>query len=110
MPQIEIARGKDRDAIYRMRHDIYAEELGQHTRNTTGRLTDGLDERNVYFVARKGSEIAGFVSVTPPGLGSYSVEKYVPREDLPIAFGDGLYEVRLLTVRPSHRGASSLRS
>lgn len=105
MLEIEIARGKDRDVIYGMRHDVYAEELGQHTPNTTGRLTDGLDERNVYFVARKGSEIAGFISVTPPGLGSYSVEKYVPREDLPLTFDDGLYEVRLLTVHPSHRGA-----
>ena len=45
------------------------------------------------------------ISVTPPCLGSYWVAKYVSREDPPLPFDDGLYEVRLLTVRPSHRGA-----
>jgi histidinol-phosphate/aromatic aminotransferase/cobyric acid decarboxylase-like protein len=58
---------------------------------------------NVYLVATIAGEIAGFVSITPPGEAGYSIDKYFARHDLPLRFDDDLYEVRLLTVTGAHR-------
>ncbi len=97
----------DREAIYRIRHDVYARELGQHHANDAGRLTDALDAYNVYYVAERtaadGAEIVGFISLTPPGTPSYSIDKYFTREDIPVVFDDGLFEIRILTVVEEHR-------
>jgi histidinol-phosphate/aromatic aminotransferase/cobyric acid decarboxylase-like protein/N-acyl-L-homoserine lactone synthetase len=100
--QIRLASPEDRRAVYRLRHRVYAEELRQHATNDAGELTDALDTFNLYIVAALGDEIAGCISVTPPGR-SYSVDKYLRRAELPFPCDDGLYETRLLTVRPEHR-------
>ncbi|MBI4664034.1 MAG: histidinol-phosphate aminotransferase family protein [Verrucomicrobia bacterium] len=94
----------DRECIYRIRHDVYACELRQHHLNAEGRLTDTLDEHNVYLVAKVQGEVAGFVSITPPTAPSYSIDKYANRGRLPFAVDKGLYEVRLLTVTKPRRG------
>lgn len=94
----------DREEIYRIRHDIYARELRQHQTNAAGRLTDALDDHNLYLVARCGGALAGFVSITPPTAPALSIDKYVARSALPYAVDDGLYEIRLLTVLRPHRG------
>jgi histidinol-phosphate/aromatic aminotransferase/cobyric acid decarboxylase-like protein/predicted GNAT family N-acyltransferase len=98
-----MATSEDRPAIYRLRHEVYATELGQHPENAQQQLSDGLDEFNHYIVATSDDEIVGFLSITPPGHGRYSVDKYVTRDELPVPVDDGLYEVRLLTVAKSHR-------
>ena len=100
---LRMAETGERPSIYRLRHDVYATELGQHPENPQGMLSDALDEFNHYIVACEEGEIVGFVSLTPPGHGRYSVDKYVPREELPVPADDRLYEVRLLTVAKSHR-------
>ncbi len=104
---IEPENAEDRDAIYSIRHEVYARELRQHPVNESGRLSDGIDLYNEYIVARVGAEIVGFVSVTPPGNARYSFEKYVDRKECPFKVDDSLYEVRLLTVVPSFRGSCS---
>jgi len=65
--QIALADDADRSAIYKLRHQIYALELGQHHPNVERQLRDPLDEYNVYLKASVGEQIGGFVSVTPPG-------------------------------------------
>jgi histidinol-phosphate/aromatic aminotransferase/cobyric acid decarboxylase-like protein len=99
---VALADDCDRPELYRIRHQIYASELGQHPANAAGCLSDPLDTCNFYLKAVAGGRIVGFVSITPPGQ-HYSVDKYFAREDFPFPFDDGLYEVRLLTVLPSHR-------
>jgi len=99
-----LADAEDREEIFRLRHEIYARELGQHAVNPTGALRDQLDAVNHYLTARCGGVIAGFVSITPPRAPSFSVDKYFTRAALPFAFDDRLYEVRLLTVLQPHRG------
>ncbi len=99
-----LADDADREEIFRLRHEIYARELGQHAVNRAGALRDSLDAHNVYLVARCGSEIAGFVSLTPPRAPAFSIDKYFPRARLPFDFDDRLFEVRLLTVLQAHRG------
>jgi histidinol-phosphate/aromatic aminotransferase/cobyric acid decarboxylase-like protein len=101
---LALATSADRNKIYRLRHAVYAAELGQYAINATGELQDNLDGMNSYLVARIGNEIAGFVSITPPNAGGYSIDKYVPRSALPFEFDDRLYEIRLLTVVRPHRG------
>ena len=99
-----MATESERRMIYEVRHEIYAAELAQHARNDRGRLNDPLDEFNVYITATVGNELAGFISVTPPAGGAYSIDKYLQRSRMPFAFDDKLYEVRILTVRKPYRG------
>src|SRR5438552_2498095 len=129
---LSVATETDREVIYRLRHEVYARELGQHAASPAGQLRDALDDWNIYLVARIGGQIAGFISLTPPPSvqeGSaelqfgarlctsavatasdhssgfhYSIDKYVSRDALPFRFDDGLYEIRLLTVVKPHRG------
>jgi histidinol-phosphate/aromatic aminotransferase/cobyric acid decarboxylase-like protein len=101
---IRPADDADRPAIYRHRHAVYASELGQHSENAQAKLSDALDGHNLYIVALLGGEIAGFVSITPPGGHAYSVDKYFARADMPFPFDDDLFEVRLLTVVSRFRG------
>lgn len=105
MLSLHIADAGDRECIYAMRHRVYATELGQHGENAEGRLTDALDATNVYLVAKTGGEITGFVSITPPGGAGYSIDKYFARDELPLRFDDGLFEVRLLTVTSASRAS-----
>lgn len=102
---VGFAHPLDRESIYALRHEVYAAELGQHPENDAHVLSDHLDAVNTYIVAKIDSEIAGFVAITPPGDAGYSIDKYFTREDIPIVFDTGLYEVRLLTVSPRWRGS-----
>jgi histidinol-phosphate/aromatic aminotransferase/cobyric acid decarboxylase-like protein len=103
--RLTLREGTDRDrpAIYRLRHEVYATELGQHAENPQGILSDALDDFNHYLVACAESEIVGVVSITPPGHDRYSIDKYLPREELPIPVDRYLHEVRLLTVAKPYR-------
>jgi histidinol-phosphate/aromatic aminotransferase/cobyric acid decarboxylase-like protein len=105
--RIAFATETDRNSIYYLRHAVYATELAQHESNAEERLSDPLDQYNKYIVATIGSEIVGFISITPPGNGSYSVDKYFSRKDLPFHSDSTIYEVRLLTV-PVHRRGHSI--
>ncbi len=102
---LSVADAADREEIHRLRHVVYARELGQHAVNPAGELRDALDTTNHYIVARSGGAITGFISLTPPTAPSFSIDKYFARDALPIAFDDTLYEVRLLTVLQPHRGS-----
>ena len=103
---VSLADERDRAAIYAIRHQVYAEQLKQHSESGTGLLIDPLDEVNQYIAVKCSGEIAGFVSITPPNARGYSVDKYFARSSLPVVFDHRLYEVRLLTVTDAHRGTS----
>lgn len=105
--QLRTARPDDLEWIFEVRHRVYAQELGQHAVNPAGRLRDGLDEDNVYLVAARGADRIGFVSVTPPWLGRYSLDKYLTRDELPVLNDDDLFEVRILTVEPRWRATAA---
>ena len=102
--RISIATRSEREQIYRIRHDVYARELGQHSENASGRLTDALDVFNVYIAASIGTQVVGFVSITPPDHDRYSLDKYVHRGEFPFEFDIGVFEVRILTVIEPFRG------
>jgi hypothetical protein len=61
MLELRLASEADREWIYRLRHEVYARELGQHLPNEARRLTDALDEADVYLVAAHGAQPVGFI-------------------------------------------------
>lgn len=101
--QLRVATPEDREWIHELRHRVYAQELGQHAPDPAGRLHDGLDGDNVYLVAARGTARIGFVSLTPPWLGRYALDKYLTRDELPLLAESDLFEVRILTVEPRWR-------
>jgi hypothetical protein len=46
--RIALATESEREIIYKLRHDVFACELAQHVENAERKLTDALDEYNVY--------------------------------------------------------------
>ena len=100
-----IASNLDRQEIYKIRHLIYAQELNQHAVNSSQQLTDDLDAENKYIVAKAENQILGFISITTPNSKKYSVDKYFSRSDIPYAFDEYLYEIRLLTVLEKSRNS-----
>src|ERR1051325_11808739 len=58
---LSVAGEQDREAVYRLRHEVYAHELRQHETNPSGRLQDRLDDGNVYLVAKIAGQIAGLI-------------------------------------------------
>jgi histidinol-phosphate/aromatic aminotransferase/cobyric acid decarboxylase-like protein len=104
---LSVATEVDRQAIYKIRHEIYAQELNQHSKNLTGQLTDDLDRENHYIVARYGKQIIGFISITCPNSKAYSVDKYFSRSAIPFPFDEFLYEIRLLTVLKNNRNGNT---
>ncbi|MFT5144008.1 MAG: histidinol-phosphate/aromatic aminotransferase/cobyric acid decarboxylase-like protein [Rhodothermales bacterium] len=100
---MRIAAPSDREQIFRLRHQVFGTELGQHQENETGQLRDRLDSVNEYIVAAAGSDVVACISITPPNAIGYSIDKYIDRGDLSIPFDSGLYELRLLLVTPDWR-------
>ncbi|MFE2021821.1 aminotransferase class I/II-fold pyridoxal phosphate-dependent enzyme [Streptomyces sp. NPDC059499] len=104
--QIRAADAEDLVWIHELRHRVYAQELGQHAPRPEGRLHDALDGDNVYLVAARGPVRMGFVSLTPPWLGRYGLDKYLTRDELPLLSEGGAFEVRILTVEPRWRSTA----
>src|ERR1700690_1209746 len=102
--RISIAYDSDRDSIYALRHEVYAEELHQHPTTHKCMLSDSVDAFNEYIMVKIDARLVGFVSITPPGFGRYSIDKYLARENVGLSFDEGLYEIRILTVARPHRG------
>ncbi|MEV2255678.1 histidinol-phosphate transaminase [Streptomyces sp. NPDC050147] len=105
--ELRAATPEDLEWIHELRHRVYAQELGQHAPDPTGSLRDGLDGENVYLVAARGTARIGFVSLTPPWVGRYALEKYLTRDELPLLTEDDLFEIRILTVEPRWRSTAA---
>lgn len=103
--QVRHATASDLEWVHELRHRVYAEELGQHPRDPGGRLRDGLDAENVYLVAATGTDRMGFISLTPPWVGRFSLDKYVTRDNFPVLDDEAAFEVRILTVEPRWRNS-----
>ncbi len=103
--RIALVETKDRLKIYQIRHQVYAQELGQHRTTQEHVLSDPLDNINLYITATIDHELAGFISITPPCAERYSFEKYVSRDVLPFPMNDTIYELRILTVAKHHRSS-----
>jgi histidinol-phosphate/aromatic aminotransferase/cobyric acid decarboxylase-like protein len=102
--KISLAGAKDMGAVYRLRHEVYAEEIGQYTSTDDGILLDAPDLSCTYVIATLNDELVGMVGITPPESARYSVDKFLSREEVPFKFDETLYEIRALTVKQPYRG------
>lgn len=102
---ISVATPSEREALYRLRHDVYATELEQYESRQNGILPDVAELLSTYIVASLNNELVGFIGITTPDSPSYSVDKYIPRSKNPIQFNNELYEIRALTVTQQKRGS-----
>jgi histidinol-phosphate/aromatic aminotransferase/cobyric acid decarboxylase-like protein/GNAT superfamily N-acetyltransferase len=103
--RVATADPHDRDEIFRARHDVYADELGQYEASPDGVLRDAENVDSTYIVASVGGRMVGFVGVTPPESPRFSVDRHLARGDMPLPFDNSLFEVRALTVLPGARGS-----
>lgn len=94
-----------RNDIDRIRHNVYASELGQFSLRSNGMLKDRPEVESIYITATDGDTLVGFVGITPPASPRYSVDHYLSRSDIPVQFDAQLYEIRALTVIDSARGS-----
>ncbi len=85
---LRVALPSERQSIYRLRHAVYAKEIGQHPVQASGRLSDALDEKNIYLAAQRSRQLCGFISITPPRPNTFSLSKYLPNQPLPFALAD----------------------
>jgi len=103
--RISVANANERQAVYRMRHDVYSTELGQYGSRPDGSLPDATDVASAYIIASIGEEVVGFVGITPPNSPRLSVEKHLSRDEIPIVLDKRTFEIRALTVNQSLRGS-----
>jgi histidinol-phosphate/aromatic aminotransferase/cobyric acid decarboxylase-like protein len=101
---LSVASDVDRMVVYRARHDVYATELGQYESRADGILPDRESLHATYIVASVDGAMVGFVGITPPDSQSFSVDRYLRRDEIPFAFDHLLYEIRALTVLKPFRG------
>ena len=98
-----MASDGDREAVERLRHEVYALELGHHPSDLSGRLVESGWADAVYVLARVGEEVVGFVSITPPWAPGYAIERYLSAEAVADVRATQAFEVRALTVAKEHR-------
>jgi len=101
-----MANESQREQIRRLRHAVYAVELRQHAENNRGELSDDLDRFNVQIAASRGDSLLGFITITPPEGGRFSIDKYFARSEIPFELDDRAFEIRLLTVPTDRRGST----
>ena len=94
------------EAIHRLNHRTFAEEIPQHDPHPDGRLVDRFHDRNVYLIALHGKQLAGMVALRFDR--PFSVEQKAPEAMRGLPPGHRWCEIRLLAVEPRHRGTALL--
>jgi GNAT superfamily N-acetyltransferase len=89
------------EQVFRLNHDVFAEELAQHQGDESGRLVDKFHDKNVYYVAVHDERVVGMIALhdRPP----FSVAGKLADSEAVLAKLGRLIEVRLLAVEPAHR-------
>lgn len=96
----------ERDAIARLNHRTFTDEIPQHTPNDSGALIDRFDDENVYLVAFDGDTLVGMLAVRdkrPFSLDSKleDIDRFLPPHRR-------MCEIRLLVVDPARRSGRVL--
>ncbi len=105
--RFELATPRDVDAIRRLNHRTFAEEIPQHPVHDDRRLIDRFERGSLFIVARAGTDLVGMLSVRPDR--PFSLESKLPGFERYLPPGRRVCEVRLLSVEPSRRQGTVLR-
>lgn len=94
------------DAMWRLNHRTFSDELGQHAVHADGILIDKFHEKNIYRVAKAGAQIVGMVAAHTQA--PFSVVSHfgsvMEREIVPGKTG----EIRLLALEKNLRGKTDV--
>ncbi|MEJ0098933.1 MAG: GNAT family N-acetyltransferase [Pseudomonadota bacterium] len=89
------------DAIHRLNHRTFAEEIPQHPSDASGKLIDRFHGENVYAICLDHGELAGMVAGRC--ARPFSLDSKVPDLDGQLPPHRKAVEVRLLAVEPAYR-------
>jgi aspartate aminotransferase-like enzyme/GNAT superfamily N-acetyltransferase len=101
-PHVRIATEEwEFEAIHRLNHRTFAEEIPQHQPDSSSRLVDRFHHQNAYIIGLSGRELWGMLAVR--GERPFSLDDKLPNLDTYIPAGRRVCELRLLAVEPQHR-------
>jgi hypothetical protein len=95
------------DAIHRLNHQTFAEEIPQHRPDPSGRLVDRFHAENTYFICVNGTRLLGMVAVR--SRRPFSLEQKLPDFDSYLPPGRRICELRLLAVERQQRAGPVLQ-
>ncbi len=100
----------EKEAIYRLRYDVYVEELGDREAHSHNRLTDKLDNQARLLMAIEGDELIGTLRINWGGDGSFA-EKFYQYYDLS-RFSKAVTDEQMIVfdrfvVKPTYRGTQA---
>lgn len=95
------------EQIFALNHRTFVEEIPQHAPDPRGRLVDRFHAENTYLIAMRGEQLVGMLAVR--GQRPFSLDEKLGPIDRFLPAGCTPCEVRLLAVRPEHRGGLVLR-
>jgi N-acyl-L-homoserine lactone synthetase len=96
----------DFEDVFRLNHEIFAEEIPQHQKQPDGRLIDAYHHRNTYFLVRSDEELLGMICATHYDGTRFSVEGKLKDSTIIDHLRGSAIEIRLLAVRPKARGTA----
>jgi aspartate aminotransferase-like enzyme len=105
--RFDLANDSDLDAIRRINHRTFAEEIPQHRANAEGRLVDRFERDSLFIVARDAGEIVGMLALRQ--ARPFSLDAKLADLDRYLPPGRTACEVRLLSVDPTRRQGIVLR-
>ncbi|MGC4070950.1 MAG: glycerol-3-phosphate acyltransferase [Nibricoccus sp.] len=92
------------EAIHRLNHRTFVEEIPQHGRRPNGRLVDRFHSENTYLVALRGRQLVGMIALR--ARRPFSLDAKVEGLDGLLPQGHRAIEARLLAVEPAFRSTA----
>lgn len=92
------------EAIHRLNHRTFAQEIPQHTAVASGRLIDRFHDENTYVVCLDGPDVVGMVAGR--AQRPFSLDHKVDDLDHHLPVGTRPVEIRLLAVEPAYRNGT----
>ncbi|MES2707795.1 MAG: aminotransferase class V-fold PLP-dependent enzyme [Verrucomicrobiota bacterium] len=99
-------REEEFEAVHRLNHRTFAEEIPQHDRNAEGMLVDRFHRQNHYVIALSGGELAGMVCMRFDR--PFSLDQKIPEAMAALPKDRSWCEIRLLALEPGRRGSPLL--
>ena len=96
----------EREAIARLNHRTFTQEIPQHTPTGDGRLIDRFDDENTYLTAFAGDQLVGMMAIR--ARRPFSLDLKLADLDRFLPAHSSCCEIRLLVVDPAWRSGRIL--
>src|SRR2546421_9262585 len=91
------------EAIHRLNYKTFVEEIPQHHTAPSHRLVDKFHAENTYLICLEDQKLVGMLAAR--GQRPFSLDQKLPELDSYLPAGRHVFEVRLLAIDKSYRGA-----